>query len=341
MKKVIFRLSYFVLIKLNNCTMTTNKTRIVEYVYTEDEILLINHTLTQLTLLFNTTTTAAIEFAARYSLIKNEQTCSLCGRYMKLYKKNTAKDKMVWRCVSVCRFSCAITYGSIFSGSHLSCTQLIKILYMWCDEYNHEKIKKELSINKNTCVAWCLKIRECIEDHIETDGNCIGGLNEQDTPIDVEIDESLFFKRKYNRGRVGNPQWVFGGIERYSGKCFFEAVENRSAGTLLSIINRKILPGSRIISDQWAAYRSLASSNTYMYASVNHSLHFVSPDDPEIHTQTIESLWSYTKRKLRCQYGTSENLIEGYFFEFVWRKRVKYTGANPFNVLLLVLRNNI
>ena len=210
---------------------------------------------------------------------------------------------------------------------------------MWSDEYSHEKMKKELSINKNTCVDWCLRIRETIEDHIESDGNCIGGLDDEGNPIDVEIDESLFFKIKYNRGRIGTPKWVFGGIERNTGKCFFVPVENRSAGLLLNIIYDKILVGSRIISDQWAAYHSLSSNPNYEYAYVNHSLHFISPDDPEIHTQTIESLWSYTERKLRSQFGTSEDLIEGYFFEFIWRKRIKYLGSNPFSSLLILIRN--
>jgi hypothetical protein len=32
----------------------------------------------------------------------------------------------------------------------------------------------------------------------------------------VEIDESAFGKRKYNRGKRKNTYWIFGGIERDS-----------------------------------------------------------------------------------------------------------------------------
>jgi hypothetical protein len=56
-------------------------------------------------------------------------------------------------------------------------------------------------------------------------------------------------KRKSKVGRMGNRQWIFGGIERESKKCFLEPVANRSSKTLMEIIRRRIRPGSRIISD--------------------------------------------------------------------------------------------
>ena len=36
----------------------------------------------------------------------------------------------------------------------------------------------------------------------------------------VQIDESKIGKRKYHRGHVVEGQWVFGGIEEESRKCF-------------------------------------------------------------------------------------------------------------------------
>ena len=38
----------------------------------------------------------------------------------------------------------------------------------------------------------------------------------------VEIDESKFGQRKYQRGCAVNGQWVFGGIERDSKRCFLQ-----------------------------------------------------------------------------------------------------------------------
>ena len=43
--------------------------------------------------------------------------------------------------------------------------------------------------------------------------------------VEVEIDESKFGKRKYNRGRQVEGHWVFGGVERVTGECFMVEVE--------------------------------------------------------------------------------------------------------------------
>ena len=77
----------------------------------------------------------------------------------------------------------------------------------------------------------------------------------------VEIDETMIYKRKYNRGRLTSNQveqvWVFGGIDRSSKVCFAEIVERRDEPTLLALIQKHILPGTTIYSDGWSAYQNL------------------------------------------------------------------------------------
>jgi hypothetical protein len=73
-------------------------------------------------------------------------------------------------------------------------------------------------------------------------------------------------------------------------------VGKRNKETLLPIIFKYIKPGTTVISDEWKAYKALIIHN-YAHKSVNHSIKFVSPDDPIIHTQNIENLWSVLIRK--------------------------------------------
>lgn len=69
----------------------------------------------------------------------------------------------------------------------------------------------------------------------------------------VEIDESAWTKRKYNRGRQVSNQWVFGGIDRATRECFAVLVDQRDANTLIPIIQQFIIAGTTIYSDKWAA----------------------------------------------------------------------------------------
>ena len=129
----------------------------------------------------------------------------------------------------------------------------------------------------------------------------IGGPN-----LDVEVDETCFTKRKYNRGRVLPNQWVFGGICRETRDCFLVSVPDRSAGTLVPIINKYVAPGTTILSDEWRGYHNLHQN--YQHLTVNHSIQFVNPVT-QAHTQNVESMWVKAKMRNKRQWGTSLSLI--------------------------------
>ena len=95
----------------------------------------------------------------------------------------------------------------------------------------------------------------------------------------VQIDESKFGKSKYHRGHHVEGQWVFGGIESDSSRCFMAVVEKRDEATLSSIIQSWIKPGTTIISDCWKAYCNL-KKHGYSHRTVNHPQEFVSDANP-------------------------------------------------------------
>ncbi|MCP4490595.1 MAG: hypothetical protein GY820_25260 [Gammaproteobacteria bacterium] len=62
--------------------------------------------------------------------------------------------------------------------------------------------------------------------------------------MQVEIDESYFFKRKYNHGRVTEGRWIVGGVARPPGQGYFLVpVANRNMATLHRIIQNWVMPG--------------------------------------------------------------------------------------------------
>ncbi|CAF1296695.1 unnamed protein product, partial [Rotaria sp. Silwood1] len=147
----------------------------------------------------------------------------------------------------------------------------------------------------------------------------------------VQIDESCFGKRKYQRGRLLNSQWVFGGIDIVTKQCFAVPVDNREAATLLPIIQEYVLPDTTIHSDEWKAYHNLGRNPDYVHLTVNHSLNFVDRTTG-VHTQKIENTWMLVKRKHKKQVGFSRTLLESYLKEFMWRQEF---GDKPLKSLVL------
>ena len=67
-----------------------------------------------------------------------------------------------------------------------------------------------------------------------------------------------------------------------------EIVPNRTAATLLPIIQKSIAPGTTVHSDQWRAYQGVSSlANVAAHNTVNHSIQSVSPIGT--HTQNVEA----------------------------------------------------
>ncbi|GFS49689.1 mitotic-spindle organizing protein 2A [Trichonephila inaurata madagascariensis] len=146
-------------------------------------------------------------------------------------------------------------------------------------------------------------------------------LNESE-PLGGEgkIDESLFGKMKYGKRKPVKGQWVFGGVERNSNKCFFRVVPNRTKEELLSVIKEWVVPGSVIISDCWKAYNCL-SHEEYQHLRVNPSLTFKDPETDD-HTNSIEVTWSVIKRSLR---NHVEGEFDHYLAEYIWRRRREHS----------------
>jgi transposase-like protein len=62
---------------------------------------------------------------------------------------------------------------------------------------------------------------------------------------------------KYNRGKYVDEQWVFGGVERGTGRCFLVVVKDRSEAKLLELIIKWIFTSTIILSDCWKAYSNI------------------------------------------------------------------------------------
>lgn len=278
---------------------------------------------------------------AKLGLIHNEVICSKCSptRSMTLHARKNCIDRFVWACCARPRHEQSVRVNSIFEGSKSNLLILLKNAYLWSIDTLQSTIAHELKVNTTTISAWCKKLQECVQDYLLASPLILGGYDNNGCSLVVEVDESLFFKRKYNIGRYRAARWVFGMIERGTNKCVLVPVENRSAATLLPLIRTYCRPGTTIISDCWAAYRTLVDDTSYTYHSINHSLHFVDPDNADIHTQNIENCWLHAKKKLRAQHGTIIRDLSGYLCEYMFKRR--FGKFNSFQEFLIIVKEQI
>ncbi|XP_050512754.1 uncharacterized protein LOC126888463 [Diabrotica virgifera virgifera] len=278
-------------------------------------------------------------WCAMRQLIRNTVLCNVCNIHKTLVKRTGRIDEYMWKCRQ-CKMSTSVRDGSFFARSHLAISQIIIIIYGFANDFPQKIICREASLAASsvTVVDWCNFCREVCTTYLQQHPVELGGFDENGEPLTVEMGESYFFHRKYHRGAFRNGQWVFGMVERNSGKLFLTPVQARNEETLLPIVSRTILPGTVIVTDGWGAYKNigLLDGGVYEHRTVihQHQNNFVDPDDSSVHTQTILSVWNRAKKLCR-QCGTSTDLFPSYLQEFMWRERIR--NKEPFVEFLLCI----
>ncbi len=126
-----------------------------------------------------------------------------------------------YRCVRKgCRKSMTLFGGTFFSGAkQVECHRGMLMAYFWlCGDTNQSIRQKMGNFSSVTVNKWIRGFKDLITWDMLQHGEQrkIGGLN---------IDESKFGKRKYNRGRNVNGHWVVGGIEETPEKNVFAGVD--------------------------------------------------------------------------------------------------------------------
>ena len=266
------------------------------------------------------------------------EECDKCGKPMKWKREwlgtdleeseELPRDCFLRRCS--CKkggLSRSIFTGSILQSVNITKNQWLHALYLWCLDVPVGRAGKIVGVSPTTgkthsllvcCVLWvtltcqfCLsatrlfqEFRQIVNCIISTDqlNHRIGGPG-----VIVQIDESKFGKRQYNRGKRVEGNWVFGGTEyvwsdaedRWKvNHTFSVVVQDRTRETLFEEIEKWILPGTIIWSDLWKAYEKIPDipGKNYSWEGVNHSLEFVRKDG--VHTNCIEGHWRILKAKI-------------------------------------------
>ncbi|WUR05163.1 DDE-TNP-IS1595 domain-containing protein [Vairimorpha necatrix] len=244
--------------------------------------------------------------------------CPLC--LGNVHRRMEIQNQM--RCTSRgCRKEYIITKKKPFFNAKLSWLKICQVLYLLFENTTFRMIKNLLNIHKKTIYRIIRKSSK----HI-TGNKKIGGPG-----IIVEIDESKFGKRKYNKGHKVDGVWVIGMVERTAERSLvLLKVKNRKAETLERLIKKYVSPGSIIFTDCWKGYINLNQLGLYEHYTVNHSLGFINPENG-VHTNTIEGTWAGVKRVIPARHRTEKD-INRYLNLFTFKRN------NPINTFEMFIK---
>jgi hypothetical protein len=144
-----------------------------------------------------------LDFLIERAVLETPEICVNCEARMQRYGK-------VVRCTNrQCRKAVSLLKGSFFAKSRLSINDTLLLGYLWLTGVNYTAAIALTTHSSETIVGYYRYFRELVADSLDFEDWKIGGEG-----VIVEIDESKFGKRKYNRGHQIEGAWVIGGIER-------------------------------------------------------------------------------------------------------------------------------
>uniref|UniRef100_A0A5S6QDA4 ISXO2-like transposase domain-containing protein n=1 Tax=Trichuris muris TaxID=70415 RepID=A0A5S6QDA4_TRIMR len=221
---------------------------------------------------------AAVEFMQSTGLMRWRRICLRCARPVVLQHRKD-RDCVVWRCNRKhCQKQLSAKTGTWFQGYQHPVKTMLLIMCAWSQKLTTLHFcRLALELPVGAAVKLNAAMRPVAEEWLLKNPKPVGGPG-----ITVELDESLFARRKYNRGRM-LPQ---ASVRRYAHICH----QRERSGQI------------ECSQDERRGYYGLADEH-YTHLRLNHSINFFDPGSGA-HMQTVESLWSHAKHGNKARRGT-------------------------------------
>jgi transposase-like protein len=254
----------------------------------------------------------------------NGVLCPTEGRVTKYYRE---KKRPSYSC-EYCGRRIHPMKDTIFQDSATSLRLWFYAIYLMTSTrcgISAKQLERELGVTYKTAWRMFNRIRSLMT---QTDTEPMGGT--------VEVDETYIGgRRRYGSRQEAARNWsqdkevVAGHVQR-GGKVRAVHLPEGTAGTLLPLVRRYILPASLVYTDELPAYTALGKAG-YQHKRVHHAAKvFV---DGEVHTNTIDGFWALLKNGISGVYhGVSAKWLQSYLDEYAWRYNSR--GREMFRALL-------
>ncbi|XP_047536550.1 uncharacterized protein LOC125070646 [Vanessa atalanta] len=285
----------------------------------------------------------AIVFAEENCMIPKSKMCNYHKKAMTIvYTSNkTVGSFTCHKCAHACRSRAKVSRakGTWFDNVKMTMSQIFYLMYAYANKWSYSMtIKEDFTddkhcLSKPTVCDWFKYCRETVilyQLEKQTFFGKIGGPGKI-----VQIDETKFAKRKYNKGRHIEGQWVLGMIEDGSEDLRLEVCPNniRTAEVLVPLIQKHVAEGTTIHINVGEAYDTLKDHN-YILKKMTDNF----PANPLcMHTQKIEAQWRVVKQFFSKDLYNRENLAD-FIIEYLWRRYIIINKCDPFEELIKAVK---
>jgi transposase len=226
-----------------------------------------------------------------------------------------------------CGYQVYPTAGTPFESTRTPLRDWFYVMFLFCASRNGvaaKEVERRLGVTYKTAWRMCRLIRAYM------------GYVDGDTPIGgpgggvVEADKT-FIGGKDEAG--GDDKAVVLGMVERGGDVITRPIMDRTARTVHPHIVRNVRKGSRIVTDEAAAFRSLTERHGFDHETVDHSMEEWVRGD--VHTNTIEAFWANVKRGINRTYvWVSKKYLQTYLREFEYRHNLRHAPYLMFDCLL-------
>ena len=210
-----------------------------------------------------------------------------------------------------CGYQFSVRVGTVLQDSKLPLWKWFIAVYLMCQArkgVSANQLKRMVGVSYKTAWFLCHRIRAAM-----------GGAQESPLSGIVEVDETYVGGKTRHKGRGyrGNKSMVLGAIAR-GGEVRLRLESTNDRKTLHDFIRRVTEDDTEaIFTDEWAAYQGIADDDT-RHETVNHRAEEWVRG--EVHTNTVESVWSLLKRSIIGSYHhLSVKHLPAYLDELEWR----------------------
>lgn len=241
-------------------------------------------------------------FQYRYGQLK---FCPKCATETRFYR---VKKRQCYAC-SWCGYQLFPLAHTIFHKTTTSLWSWFYAIYLFSVSKNGvsaSELQRHLGVTYKTAWRMCQHIRLLMEqDNIK-----LGGSGKP-----VEADEMEFGGRTSKRLQASRHTMVLGAIER-KGNARVHVTDWASTNRAMSFIRANLESGIDLYTDGSHIYKW--TDKEFKHSVINHKIHqWV---DGDIHTNTIEGLWSFIQNSITGTYrGISPKYLQHYLDEFIFR----------------------